>query len=138
MRNGLPHDQVYVRIAASEIHGVGVRAIRSIKKGTYIFQGDDDKLRWIRRSRLKRLAKEHRKLYDDFCIKKGKWYGCPRNFNLMTPAWYLNHSPTPNVASDASYRFFALRDIRVGEELTANYETYSEVGPRRLTSAKTA
>jgi len=90
-------------------------------------------LRWIKKSRLRGLAGEHRKLYDDFCIKRGEWYGCPRNFNLMTPAWYLNHSSTPNVASDKSYRFYALRDIRTGEELTVDYGTYSEMGGRRLT-----
>jgi hypothetical protein len=35
----LPHHHVYARIARSGIHGVGVKAIRTIKKGTYIFRG---------------------------------------------------------------------------------------------------
>jgi SET domain-containing protein len=133
MRGGLPHHQVYTRIAHSRTHGVGVKAIRPIKKGTYIFCGDDARLRWIKKSELRGLATEHRKLYNDFCIKSGNWYGCPQNFNLMTPAWYLNHSVTPNVGCDRSYRFYALRDIRKGEELTADYGTYSEMGHRRLT-----
>jgi hypothetical protein len=132
MSNGLPHYHVYARIAPSKIHGVGVKTIRPIKKGAYIFFGDDAPLRWIKRNRLKYLPKELRKLYGDFCIKNGEWYGCPRNFNLMTPAWYLNHSSTPNVASDKSYRFYALRDIKKGEELTVNYGTYSEMGRRQL------
>jgi len=52
------------------------------------------------------------------CIKKGEKYGCPTNFNKLTPAWYLNHSVNPNVATDNNYRFYALRNIKKGEELT--------------------
>ena len=133
MRSGLPHHQVFTRISQSKIHGVGVKAIRPIKKGTYIFSGDDARLRWIKGSELRGLSAEHRKLYDDFCIKSGSWYGCPQNFNLMTPAWYLNHSAKPNVACDRTYRFYALKDIKKGEELTTDYGTYSETRRRRLT-----
>lgn len=133
MSEGLPHHHVYARIAPSKIHGVGVKAIQTIKKGAYVFSGDDARLRWITKGKLRRLAKEHRKLYEDFCIKRGGKFGCPANFNLMTPAWYLNHSSAPNLASDKSYRFYALRDIKKGEELTVDYGTYSQVGRRRLT-----
>jgi hypothetical protein len=44
----------------------------------------------------------------------------------MTVAWYLNHSKTPNVGCDQDYTFFALRNIRNGEELTADYHTYNQ------------
>jgi SET domain-containing protein len=69
-----------------------------------------------------------RQLYDQFCLikDKGRTYGCPKSFNLMTVAWYLNHSDTPNVGCDKSYNFFSLRDIREGEELTADYRSYNE------------
>jgi len=44
----------------------------------------------------------------------------------LTPAWYLNDSQTgPNVYCDAHYDFFAMRDIKEGEELKADYSTYS-------------
>ncbi len=132
MSQKLPHYKVYTRIAPSKIHGVGVRAIIDIKKGTYIFYGDDEELIWINKSKLKKLPKEIQKLYNDFCIKKNDMYGCPQNFNLMTPAWYLNHSPKPNVASDKNYCFYASRNIKKGEELTVDYSTYSEMQHRRL------
>ncbi len=122
----LPHTGVYARLKPSPIHGVGVFAIRNIPKGTYIFPDDDEELIWIDKRILGRLSSEQRKLYEDFCIIKGDLYGCPRSFNNMTPAWYLNESATPNIASDNAYRFFAMRDIKKGEELTVDYDTYSD------------
>ena len=127
-KNSLPHYKVLTRICPSPIHGVGVFAISNIKKGTYIFYGDDEELMWVEKAKLKSLHKEIRKLYDDFCIikDKGTLYGCPKNFNLMTVAWYLNSSKSPNVGCDKNYNFYALRNIKSGEELTADYATYSE------------
>jgi SET domain-containing protein len=122
----LPHEGVFARLQPSPIHGVGVFAIRNIPEGTYIFPDDDEELVWIDKRELRRLSSEQRKLYEDFCIIKGDLYGCPRSFNKLTVAWYFNESPTPNMASDSAYRFFATRDIKKGEELTVDYDTYSD------------
>ncbi len=123
-----PHFEVYTRIRPSRFHGVGVFAIRDIKKGTSIFYGDDDEIVWVKKNQLKGLPREIKKLYQDFCIikNKGQLYGCPKNFSLLTVAWYLNESKKPNVFCDENYRFFALRDIKKGEELTVDYKTYNE------------
>ncbi|MGO8928808.1 MAG: SET domain-containing protein-lysine N-methyltransferase [Limisphaerales bacterium] len=126
MQTKVPHYGVYARIGRSKLHGVGIIAIRSIRKGTYIFSPDDDKLRWVKVSEIRCLPKEIRKLYEDFCIRKGARYLCPITFNKLTPAWYLNESRSPNVAADRDYRFYALRHIKKGEELTVDYSTYSE------------
>ena len=129
-RNMMPHDGVYARIAPSKIHGVGVIAIRNIPKGTKIFPEDDSELIWKKRSALKldKLPLEFKQLYNQFCLikDKGETYGCPKSFNLMTVAWYLNHSKNPNVGCDEDYTFFALKDIEKGEELAADYHTYNE------------
>jgi SET domain-containing protein len=122
----MPHFGVYTRIGRSKIHGVGIIAIRPIRKGAHIFFPDDDKLRWVKVAEVKRSPIEIRKLYKDFCIKKGEKYGCPINFNKLTPAWYLNHSTNPNVGADRDYRFYALKNIKKGDELTTDYRTYSE------------
>lgn len=127
-RNELPHYKVFARIGRSKIHGVGVLAIRNIRKGTYIFYGDDEPICWMDKKRIKRCPPGIKKLYEDFCIIKGNIYGCPRNFNQLTPAWYLNESKKPNVACDKDYKFYALRDIKKGEELTVDYTTYSNQG----------
>jgi uncharacterized protein len=122
----LPHNGVYTRLGPSPIHGVGVFAIKDISKGTCIFPDDDDELVWIHKDMLGSLSPEERRLYDDFCIIRGNLYGCPQSFNKLTPTWYLNECSAPNVASDATYRFYALRDIRKGEELTVDYSVYSD------------
>ncbi len=123
-----PHFGVYTRIQPSRHHGVGVFAIRNIEKGAYIFYPDDEEIVWITKAKLKGLSREIRKLYEDFCIIKdrGRTYGCPSNFNLLTVAWYLNESKNPNVGCDKNYRFYALRHIKKGEELTVDYDTYNE------------
>ncbi len=123
----LPHEEVYTRLKPSDIHGVGVFAIRPIPKGTHLFYGDETEMVWIDYERIRSLRGENRKLYDDFSIIKRDKYGCPRNFNQLTMGWYLNESKTtPNVECRACYEFYALRDIREGEELTVDYSTFSE------------
>ena len=125
----LPHQGVYTRLRPSHIHGVGVFAIRKIPRGTYIFAQDDEPIVWVDKKSIRKLPKSVRELYDDFCIIKGSRYGCPKSFDCLTPSWYLNHSNNPNVASDQEVRFYALRDIKKGEELTVDYRTYSEMPP---------
>ena len=122
----LPHHGVYARIRRSKIHGVGVVAIRDIKKGTRIFFGDDDPIVWIKRKQVMALPREIKKLYEDFCIFRGDKVGCPSNFNRLTVAWYLNESHHPNVGNDEDYAFYALRNIKAGEELTLDYSKFSD------------
>jgi hypothetical protein len=123
-----PHRSVYTRLRPSKVAkgGVGVFAIRKIQKGRAIFSGDGDQMVWIEEGALPNKPKEIRKLYEDFSVMKQKRYGCPPTFNQLTPAWYLNESKTPNVACDSEYEFYALRDIKPGEELTVDYSTYSD------------
>lgn len=133
----LPHHFAYTRLRPSKIDkkGVGVFAIRKIRKGTKIFRGDNDEMSWVEESRVPRRPKSIWKLYDDFPVrrrdphdkKKKKRYGCPANFNRLTISWYLNESKRPNVRCDPEYfNFFALTDIEPGEELSVDYSTYSE------------
>jgi hypothetical protein len=81
---------------------------------------------WLDRSVVKKLTPEIKKLYNDFCVIKGNKYGCPDNFNNLTVAWYLNDSKKPNVRFDREYDFFALKNIKKGEELTINYSSYND------------
>lgn len=122
----LPHEGVVTRLARSSVHGIGLFAIRAIKKGTKLFPGDIDEMMWVEKGELGRLPKLVAELYRDFAVLKDGRYGCPLSFNRLTPAWYLNHSKTPNVRCDENFDFLAIRNIKVGEELTADYSTYSE------------
>jgi SET domain-containing protein len=122
----LPHHGIYTRLRPSKIHGVGVFAIRDIPKGRYVFADQDETIVWLDAKVVESLSEEQKQLYKDFAIIKGGKYGCPRSFDALTTAWYLNHSDNPNVAADKDFRFYALRDIESGEELTADYRSYSD------------
>ncbi len=125
-----PDDGAYTRLGASKIHGVGVFAIRSIRRGTRLFRGDDDGMIWVDAEATNRLSHEVKRQYDDFSILKNGRYGSPPSFNRLTPAWYINNSrANPNVRCDKDYEFFALRDIKRGEELTVDYLRYSDPAP---------
>lgn len=132
-----PHSGLYTRLQPSSIHGVGVFAIKRIKKRTPIFSGDSDELRWVK---VQDLPKEKaiRKLYDDFAIirigagDRPTRYGCHQNFHRLSISWYINDpkpGDKPNVICDPdNYEFRALRDIEPGEELTVDSNTYSDHG----------
>jgi SET domain-containing protein len=123
----LPHEGVYTRLKPSDIHGVGVFAILDIPKDTYIFNGDNSKMVWVDKSVIDELDEEIKKLYDDFCIIKGNKYFCIVSFNNLNVGWYLNESKDdPNVGCDDNYEFYALRDIKKGEELTMDYSSFCE------------
>ncbi|HXY09856.1 MAG TPA: SET domain-containing protein [Terriglobales bacterium] len=121
----LPHVGVFVRLKPSRIHGIGVFAIKDIPKETCVFRGDNQETVWVKASAIKGLGREVKKFYRDFCISCSGRYGCPRNFNMLTPAWYLNHSKKPNMALDKNYGLISTRKIGKGEELTVDYETYN-------------
>src|SRR5271157_4567153 len=119
-----PHHGVYTRLEPSTIHGVGVFAIIPIPKGTYAFMDHDEPIVWVDKSIVESLPKPLRELYYSFAIIKGEKYGCPKSFNDLTASWYLNHSERPNMAADKDYRFYAVRDVSAGEELTIDYRSY--------------
>jgi hypothetical protein len=121
-----PHDGVYARIGYSRVHGVGVRAIRPIPAGTMVFQGESERVVWVSRTAVRRLPAAIRQLYEDFGMVWGTRIGVPPTLNMLSVGWYVNHSVRPNVEADDAGRFRALRAIRKGEELTADYRTFTD------------
>jgi hypothetical protein len=123
-----PHEGVYARLGISTVAdaGVGVFAVSDIPLGTDVFGADDAETVMVEKTETLGLRSEVRKLYHDFCVLKNGTYECPVSFNSLTVSWYLNTSETPNVRPDSDLRFKAIREIKAGEELLANYEEYSE------------
>lgn len=126
MKTRTPHDGVYARIGLSKVHGVGAIAIRDIPKGTLIFRGEIERVRWVSRAWVRRLPTEIRRIYEDFGMLDGDKIGVPPHLNNLSVGWYLNHSDRPNAEAGEDGRFRALRRIRKGEELTADYRTFSD------------
>lgn len=123
LSQNLPHANSWARLKPSK-YGVGVFAIRDIPKGTIIFPEDQNtEMHEVDIKDLQGLSPELQQLYEDFCpaaSTPGKLL-CPKNFETMSIAWYLNHSDTPNVTHDAHGNYIPSRDIKAGEELTLNY-----------------
>jgi SET domain-containing protein len=140
MKPRAPHDGVYARIGPSRIHGVGVRAIRDIPAGTLVFRGEDERVAWLSRAAVRRMPTAIRALYEDFGMVAGAKIGVPPNLNRLSVGWYVNHADRPNVEAGDDGRFRALRRIRAGEELTADYRTFVDEAlpfrPRRARPAR--
>lgn len=124
MKARTPHDGVYARIALSDVHGVGVRAIREISVGALVFSGESERVVWTSRAEVRKLPAAVRSLYEDFGMVAGDQIGVPPNLNMLSVGWYVNHSEHPNIEAGDDGRFRALRRIRSGEELTADYRTF--------------
>lgn len=124
MKRRWPHEGVYARIGRSRTHGVGVLAIRDIPAGTLIFAGESERVAWVSRAAVRRLPAALRALYEDFGMVWGSRIGVPPSLNQLSVGWYVNHSDRPNVEAGEDARFRALRRIRKGEELTADYRTF--------------
>lgn len=126
--SALPHHNVYARLGASKIHGVGVFAILPIPKGTVVFAGDEQPIVWVKKSLIQNLEPAQQKLYNDFGLHRGDAIACPASFNSVTPGWCVNHNPdNANLDYDSeNMEFVSNRDIAIGEELTSNYHSYSD------------
>ena len=120
------HQDTYVMIKPSPLHGIGVFAIRDIPKGTrdLFSQGVGE---WIKLTiaEVEALPKHSRDLVENHCLFDEDHYYVPDyGFKLVDLVVYLNHSDTPNLISINEGEYFeATRDIAAGEELLLDYGT---------------
>ena len=123
--------EVYCRIGVTK-HGVGLVAIRPIPRGTDPLKYADPfgSVIKIKKEELDAYpAPEAAKtLVRDFCALQDGVYCVPSyGMDALTKNYFLNHSNKPNmVTHDRGETFLAARNIKVGEELTVNYDSYHE------------
>ena len=114
----------YFRLKPSTIAdaGVGVFATTDIPRATVLkglFAEDDvRRLTWAEFAAL-RLPDE---IKENFVTRYDTECFLPTSPNRMSVGWYLNDSSEPNLAHDANYDYYALRDIAAGEELLIRYD----------------
>lgn len=116
-------ENTYCRLGPSEIHRVGVFAIRDIPKGINPFIGtpqynyiefDKEEL-----TDLDPNVKDMINAY--FILEDGKIQIPDCGLNGIDISFFANHSDNPNIKTTDSETFTTLREIKVGEELTFNY-----------------
>lgn len=123
--------EVYCRIGVTK-HGVGLVAIRTISRGTDPLKNTDPfgSVLKITKEELDAYPadEEVKSLVRDFCaLQDGVYYVPSYGMDALTKNYYMNHSKKPNmVTKDHGETFYAARDIKKGEELTADYDTYHE------------
>jgi len=115
---------VFCRLGASPLHGVGVFAIRPIKKGLNPIRSRT-KHREIKftHDEIKGLPRGVREQIKMFCYyDEDEVLISTMGMNTMDFTIYLNHSKQPNLRMTKDGAFEALRSIKIGEELTMDYD----------------
>lgn len=103
-------------------YGIGVYATHYIKAGTHLRLFGNEALIDVS---VVRKKDDVPKLFQQYCVSRGDILYCPKDFGCMEVGWYLNHSKTPN-AIHKNYTYYALMDIKEGEEITIDYNTLEE------------
>ena len=120
------NDQTFAMLKASALHGVGVFAIREIRKGERnVFSNEIGEWVEVSFEEVKTLPHYIQELIQNYCLFDEQVYFVPAHgFKLIDISLCLNHSDHPNLISieDGAY-FEAIRDIAANEELTIDYGT---------------
>jgi len=115
---------VFCRLGVSPLHGVGVFAIRPIKKGQNPLRSRAafEEVRFSH-DEIKALPRGIRKQIEMFCYYDDDGVLISTmGMNTMDFSIYLNHSKQPNLRIIREGGFEALRRIKIGEELTMDYD----------------
>jgi|10_taG_2_1085330.scaffolds.fasta_scaffold00397_8 hypothetical protein len=120
----------FCRLKPSRTHGVGVFAIRDIKRGQEPFPDSPrfSGLETIPKKEIEGIDLEIKRILIDFysCDEDHYYIGpTPNNIGIYA---YMNHSEQKwNVRLSKNKKYFlAARDINKSEELFTNYKQYSK------------
>jgi SET domain-containing protein len=119
----------YCRLQPSDIHGIGVFAVRDIprRKNPFLTMPRYAQPGFVRitDSELQNLPPELSETIRALFIPTDGVLHIPTSgTNVVNIAAYLNHSTTPNLRTSDGFDFIAGRKIFAGEELTVDYRTY--------------
>tara|TARA_B100000963_G_scaffold18275_1_gene13977 strand:- start:1687 stop:2079 length:393 start_codon:yes stop_codon:yes gene_type:complete len=123
-----PFDSIYVRIQPSEIHGVGVFAIKDIPSNYTIFKSTCTYIKTSLNG-LKNLSEAEKSYYKDFFVREDESIYLPsihpQNLDI---SFFMNHdSINPNVKYDFDLdSFVTLTDIKPGTELVYDYSSVED------------
>jgi hypothetical protein len=112
-----------LRLKPSKVcDGVGLFAIRPIKKGDVLLQDVTADTTFIQWAELPGLHQDVKSYLNTMCNSTTDGIFLSRTPNNINLAYFVNHSDSPNVTHDLTLdEFVALRDIEVDEEIVCVY-----------------
>ena len=112
-----------LRLKPSKVcDGVGLFAIRPIKKGDVLLQDVTADTTFIQWAELTGLHQDVKSYLNTMCNSTTDGIFLSRTPNNINLAYFVNHSDSPNVTHDLTLdEFVALRDIEVDEEIVCVY-----------------
>jgi SET domain-containing protein len=122
---------VPTRLAQSPIHGFGVYVVAPIPKGMPVWRFERGLDMEFAPDIVETLPEHVRTFFSHYGYLDRN---VKRIILCFDDARFVNHSDTPNVATDYAQDAYgldvALRDMAAGEELTMNYEGFEESAAR--------
>lgn len=102
-------------VKKSKINGTGIFAGQIINKGDFFCNIKGEYIKWVYNEKTDRN-------------KCANWVGIGKNLwiNPAYPLSQLNHSCNPNIGLRGRIRFYALKDINFGDEITFDYSIAEE------------
>ena len=116
-----------LRPSTIDIGGIGVFASVNIPAETPLPLFAKRDCRFVSAAAMRKLPPRIRRYVKMHSVKTAGGYDTAIDWHRMSVGWYLNHSDTPNVAH-RGFRYYALRNIKKGEELATNYDTFATKG----------
>ena len=117
---------VKTKLKLSKIHGIGLFADENIKKGQIVWKKNKNcsyvifsEKEW--RELKRKTSPESFKQIRNYTYKynrDGKYYCC------LDDTRFMNHSSKPNIVENKLGNDIALRNIKKGEEILIDYETF--------------
>ena len=130
------NDELKVYVSPSDIQGVGLRALRDIKKGEQVMSYSNN-------TPLKKFndLKEYEKKYLDGLNGYNEYIpeDSRSKFHVVN---FLNHSLTPNVKFENTFNingnYIATKDIKKGEEISINLkqDNYNLISYNKIQSGQ--
>lgn len=102
--------------------GIGVFALRDIKKGTILCESKKiSKELFISHEEFSRLDKMTKKMMKDFCCQDKDGYYTPMDLNYLPIPRQMNHNCNGNVGFDENSNFLTIKSVKKGQELFFDY-----------------
>lgn len=119
------YNDIYCKLAPSDIEGVGVFAIRDIPANIAIFRSVS-KFTTVNKKFLHRINPNVAQLYKNFFVVDEECVWVPEcGLGMIDISFYLNHSTDPNTTWDCENGLFISKvAISEGTELTINYKVF--------------